>query len=122
VALPVAALSQAVTVKQQIALYLMRHNSAFFGVGVGQSLDNPREAALVVYVDRKRVPSLLPTTLGGLRTRYVAMDRLHVTRSYATPMQSKLHCVPHPAAKQGGSGQDWFDSLNLSRPRSLKLF
>jgi hypothetical protein len=122
VALPAAALSQAVTVKQQIAPGLMRHNSAFFGVGVGQSLDNPREAALVVYVDRKRVPSLLPTTLGGLRTRYVVMDRLHVTRSYTTPVQSKLHCVPHPAAKQGGSGQDWFDSLNLSRPRSLKLF
>jgi hypothetical protein len=50
------------------------------------------------------------------------MDRLHVTRSYAAPMPSRLHCVPHPAKQRGGSGRDWFDSLNLSRPRSLKLF
>jgi hypothetical protein len=95
----------------------MRRNSAFFGVGVGQSLDNPKEAALVIYVDRKRVPAQLPTAIGGLRTRYVVMDRMHVTRSYAAPVQSKLHCMPHPAANQPTS----FDLLDLFRPRSLRL-
>jgi hypothetical protein len=39
-----AVLSQAVAVKQQMAHSLMQQNPAFFGVGVGQSLDNPKEA------------------------------------------------------------------------------
>jgi hypothetical protein len=34
--------------------------------------------------------------LNGLRTRYVIMDRLHVTRSYAAPVQSRSHCMAHP--------------------------
>jgi hypothetical protein len=116
-ALPAAALSPAVAVKQQVAQSLMRRNPAFFGVGVGQSLDNPKEAALVIYVDRKRVPAQLPPTVDGLRTRYVVMDRLHVTRSYAAPVQSKLHCMPKPAADHPGG----FDPASVARPRSLKL-
>ena len=90
---PSAALAQAAAVKNQAAASLMRQNPAFFGVGVGQSLDNPREAALVIYVDRNRLPAQLPATVDGLRTRYVVMDRLHVTRSYAAPAQSRLHCM-----------------------------
>jgi hypothetical protein len=115
--IPASVLTSAITVKQQFARSLMRRNAAFFGVGVGQSLDNPKEAALVVYVDRKRIPAQLPATIGGLRARYVFMDRMHVTRSYAAPVQSKLHCMPHPAAGQPTS----FDLLDLFRPRSLKL-
>ena len=94
----------------------MRLNPAFFGVGVGQSLDNPREAALVIYVDRNRLPAQLPATVDGLRTRYVVMDRLHVTRSYASPAQSRLHCMPKSAGQPGR-----FDPLGLLLPRSLKL-
>jgi hypothetical protein len=94
----------------------MRQNPAFFGVGVGQSLDNPREAALVIYVDRNRLPTQLPATVDGVRTRYVVMDRLHVTRSYAAPGPSRLHCKPKPAGQPAR-----FDPLGLLRPRSLKL-
>ena len=117
VALSGAAFSSAVAVKQQIAGTLMRRNPAFFGVGVGQSLDNPREAALVIYVDRKNLPAQLPATVDGLRTRYIIMDRLHVTRSYEAPMQSKHHCMAHPAAGQPAG----FNLLNLVKPLSLKL-
>jgi len=92
-------LAQAVAIKNQASAGLMRQNPAFFGVGVGQSLDNPREAALVIYVDRNRLPAKLPATINGLRTRYVVMDRLHVTRSYASPMPSRLHCMPHRPAR-----------------------
>lgn len=102
-ALAAATVNAAASVKQQVAAKLMRQTPAFFGVGVGQSLDSPKEAALVIYVDRKRVPAQLPETLNGLRTRYVIMDRLHVTRSYAAPVQSRSHCLAHPengAAKQ----------------------
>jgi hypothetical protein len=115
--LTAAVLNAATAVKQSVARGLMRRNPAFFGVGVGRSLDNPKEAALVIYVDRKRIPADLPQTISGLRTRYVVMDRLHVTRSYAAPAQSRLHCMPHPAAGHPAS----FDLLGLFRLRGLKL-
>ena len=97
-ALAPSALVQAQAVKNQAAQELMRQNPAFFGVGVGQSLDNPREAALIVYVERRNRPAQLAPTIGGLRARYVVMDRLHVTRSYAAPFQTTNHCLPHPPA------------------------
>jgi hypothetical protein len=115
--LSAAALSQAVAIKQRTAHNLMQQNPAFFGIGVGQSLDNPKESALVIYVDRKKIPAQLPAVLNGLRTRYVLMDRLHVTKSYAAPIQSKLHCVPHPAASRPPE----FDPLSLNRPEPLPL-
>lgn len=94
VGLTPAALNRALHAKQQMARSLMR-NPAFFGVGVGQSLDNPRESALVIYVDRNRLPASLPATIGGVRARYVVMERLHVTRSYATGVVSRRHCMAH---------------------------
>jgi len=115
--LPNGALSQAINLKQQLAQKLMKQNPAFFGVGVGQSLDNPKEAALVIYVDRKKVPASLPQTIDGLRIRYVVMDRMHVTRSYASPIQSRSRCMPKPAKSpsfQIGSGS--FDPANLLQP------
>jgi hypothetical protein len=99
-ALPSAALGQAEAVKNQTAAGLMSQSPALFGVGVGQSLDNPKEAALVIYVDRNRLPSQLPPTIDGMRTRYIAMDRLHVTRSYAAPFSSRLHCLAHKPARR----------------------
>jgi hypothetical protein len=116
-ALPAPVLNAAIAVKQQAARGLMRRNPAWFAVGVGRSLDNPREAALVVYVDRRQVPAQLPATVNGLRVRYIVMDRLHVTRSYAAPAQSRHHCMNHPAAGQPAI----FDPLSLFRPRSLGL-
>lgn len=93
-----AIFNQAVAAKEQVAQSLMQQNPAYFGVGVGQSLDNPREASLVIYVDRKQVPATLPPVINGLRTRYVIMDRLHVTRSYLKgPVRSMGHCMAHSA-------------------------
>jgi hypothetical protein len=110
-----AALSQAVAAKQQIAQSLMKRNSAFFGVGVGQSLDNPREAALVIYVDRMQVPAQLPATIDGMRTRYVVMSRLHVTRAYATGLQSRSRCM---VRAQGSTS----DPFNIKKAMDIKLF
>ncbi len=112
---PVAAeLKQAIDVKQQNARSLMRRNPAFFGVGVGQSLDNPREAALVIYVDRHHLPSNLAPVVDGVRTRYVEMDRLHVTRSYATAVHASQHCLPHQAGEP--------DPDAIMRPRLTGIF
>jgi len=115
-ALGPAVLNQALAVKQQVAHNMMKNNSAFFAVGVGQSLDNPKEAALVIYVDRKRVPADLPQIVNGLRTRYIVMDRMHVTRSYASAVQSRSHCMSHPEAKRTFDplGLGWGSRLNLN--------
>jgi hypothetical protein len=115
--LPASVLGQAIAIKQRVARTLMRQNPAFFGVGVGQSLDDPREAALVIYVDRKKAPAQLPATIDGLRTRYVLMDRLHVTRSYAQPVQPRSHCMSVPAT----SSTSTFDPQSLTRPQALGL-
>jgi hypothetical protein len=99
--LPSAVFNNAVMAKEQVAQSLMQQNPAYFGVGVGQSFDNPKEASLVIYVDRNQVPATLPPIVNSLRTRYVIMDRLHVTRSYLEgPVHSAGHCMPHPAIKQ----------------------
>jgi hypothetical protein len=70
----------------------------------------------VIYVDRKNAPAQLPATLGGLRTRYVLMDRLHVTRSYATPSEPRAHCMPRST-----SAPENFDPMSLTRPENLNL-
>jgi len=110
------AFSQALTSKRQIARSLTQQYPAFFGIGVGQSLDNPHDAALVIYVDRKRIPARLPSTLNGLRVRYVVMDRLHVTRSYSAPLESRRHCIPHDLTQEPNS----FDPEHIEDSRSLE--
>ncbi|MGA7859666.1 MAG: hypothetical protein WCA11_17150 [Terracidiphilus sp.] len=113
-ALTSATLNQAENIERQLAHSLMQQNAAFFGVGVGQSLDNPKDAALVIYVDRKQIPRELPRTVDGLRTRFIVMDRLHVTRSFAAPFEPRLHCMSH--AKQG------FDPATSFRSGNSNLF
>ncbi len=114
-----AALNQAIASKEQVAQSLMKQNPAFFGVGVGQSFDNPKEAALVIYVDRTQVPASLPATIAGLRTRYVIMNRLHVTRSYlAGQIRQQSHCMAHPVTHPFSD----FDPLQTHSLRGVKLF
>jgi hypothetical protein len=111
-------LNQAIAAKEQVAQSLMNQNPAFFGVGVGQSLDNPREAAMVIYVDRTQVPATLPATINGLRTRYVIMNRLHVTRSYlGGQIRQQSHCMARPRAVQTNGS----DLLGKPRLRDLNL-
>lgn len=91
-ALNASVLNAAAEVKRQVAAGLMKAHPEFFGVGVGQSLDNPREAALVIFVDRHRIPAELQTTIRGLRTRYIFMDRMHVTRSHSNAQAAPARC------------------------------
>lgn len=78
--LSAATLQAAEAVVRQQAAQLMK-DPAIFGVGVTQSYDDPAEAALLVLVDRNRKPKSMPDVIGGLRVRYLAIHRLHVTRS-----------------------------------------
>ncbi len=88
--LPANVLAPAIAVKERNWRSLMS-DPAIFGVGVAQSQDNPAEAALLVYVDRKMTPVWMPATVEGLRVRYVKMDRFHVTRSKSIEQ-------PHPSS------------------------
>ncbi len=117
-ALAAAVLNRAVAAKQQMARTLMKQYPAFFGVGIGQSLDSPREAALVIYVDRRNIPAQLPAVIDGLRVRYVIMDRLHVTRAYATGLQSRSRCLSRTIAPRNGID----DPFHIDTPRPLNLF
>jgi len=61
-----------------------------------------------VYVDRKNIPGQLAETLSGMRVRYVVMERLHVTRAYATGVQARSRCMSRAARA--------FDPQDLMRP------
>ncbi len=111
--LSAAVVKQAIAIKQRIAQSLMQKNPAFFGVGIGQSYDDPSQAALVIYVDRNDVPATLPPTMDGLRTRYIIMSRLHVTRAYLSPIPTRSRCSIR-ATQPGGS-----KLIDLKQPLKL---
>lgn len=79
-ALSANALASAKAVVSQYAPRLLK-NSAIFGVGVAQSLDDPQQPAILVLVDPDTASQTMPATLGGLRVRYMKLHRFHVTRS-----------------------------------------
>ncbi len=112
--LTASTMAPALAAKIQSAHKLMVQNPEFFAIGVGQSFDDPRETALVIYVDRRNIPAQLPSTVNGIRTRYVFMDRLHVTRSYASAFPAPHRCVPHSEAELPGGNE-------LFKPRELDL-
>ena len=89
--LPVDVLRAAAAAQRQSAPQLMA-DPAFFGVGVTQSYDNPAEAALLVLVDLTKTPRSMPDVAGGLRIRYMRINRLHVTRSKFAPVPQAPRC------------------------------
>jgi hypothetical protein len=89
-------LKTAAEVQKQFASQLMA-DPAFFGVGVTESDDNPTEAALLVLMDLAKTPRSMPQVVGGLRVRYVRINRLHVTRSKFAPASSAPRCVLPPS-------------------------
>ena len=96
-----ASLNQAIAAKQRNAAALMKANAAIFGVGVGQSLDNPGDAALVLFVDHAKFSGKLPTSIDGQRVRTIVMDRLHVTRAHGQPAHRSGCLSGRPSATGG---------------------
>jgi hypothetical protein len=120
-----ASLNQALAVKQKFSAALLRSNPAIFGVGVGQSLDNPNDAALILFVDRKKIVGDLPESsesIGGIRVRFVLMDRLHVTRSHGlapgATTRSTGACLSSRRSEAAAGGE-----LDLVEPKpDVRLF
>ena len=113
-----ASLTQVLGVKQRNSAALLKSDPAIFGVGVGQSLDNPAEAALMLFVDRRKVSAKLPEFVEGQRVRVILMDRLHVTRSHGSPVHATSACSSQrPSANAPGNNDDEFkpfeDKLQL---------
>jgi hypothetical protein len=98
-----ASFTLALAAKQRHAAELLKSNPALFGVGVGQSADNPAEAAVILYVDRRKSSGTLPENLDGQRVRAVFMDRFHVTRSHGSPARSASAC---PGARRVPDRED----------------
>jgi hypothetical protein len=97
-------LAGAEAVVQEYAPRLLQDPS-IFGVGVGQSLDNPQDPALLVLVDPDVTPRAMPATIGGLRVRYMKLHRFHVTRSkYAGP-NAAPSCAIKKTTADGISGR-----------------
>jgi len=119
----VASLNQALALKQRVASSLLKTTPAIFGVGVGQSLDNPGDAALMLFVDRKSFSGSLPESLeatGGVRVSTILMDRLHVTRSHGFPVKSATSCVS--SRRAAGDSEDGFSpSVEASDPPLNRL-
>ena len=93
-------LTQAIASKQQVERSLMKQYPAFFGVGVGQSFDNPKEAALVIYVDRSMVPATLPADdqrLADALHHHGPPARDALVLDGAVHQQS--HCMSHPRGR-----------------------
>ena len=111
-------LRAAAGVQRQFAPQLMA-DPAFFGVGVTQSYDNPAEAALLVLVDLTKTPRSMPDQVGGLRLRYLRVNRLHVTRSKAVPGDAGAASAPclrrDPNSDGSASGSLTKDGCPISR-------
>jgi hypothetical protein len=113
--------SQVLAVKQRNAAALLKSNPAILGVGVGQSENNPGDAALVLFVDRHKAAGALPDSVEGQRVRVVMMDRLHVTRSHGTPARTAGGCAgTHRSVAAWEDGLDRRDNVSgeLALPES----
>ncbi|HEY0757949.1 MAG TPA: hypothetical protein VGD59_01700 [Acidisarcina sp.] len=112
--LPEDVLTAAGKVQKDYAKQLMA-DPAIFGVGVTQSYDDPSAAALLVLVDAHQTPVSTPALVGGLRVRYVFLDRLHVTRSKNAGSKSASSVgsgLPRPASCSAApsEAQQWSPS------------
>ncbi len=117
-ALTADSLAKAKAAVAQYAPGLLR-DPAIFGVGVAQSLDNPVDAALLVLVDPNLAPRAMPATFGGLRVRYMKLNRFHVTRSkYAGPNSAPSCALKKltAASKRGGAQSEIGDFPLLRKP------
>ena len=82
-----AAKARAEFVAETAGAALVNPASGILGVSSGSSLDNPGEAAVIVYVDKTRDHVSVPETVDGIRTQVIATDAAALARDAmpATP-------------------------------------
>lgn len=90
--LPAASILDAERVVANYGAQIMR-DPAILGVGVTTSLDRPTQPALLVLVQLGQVPRKMPATIGGLRVRYMNLQRFHVTRARGALRPTPSSCA-----------------------------
>jgi len=82
VMVPVSAATKARAeyVAETVGASLVNPESGILSVGSGTSLDNPGEAAVIVYVDKTKPSINVPQTVDGLRTQIIATDAAALAR------------------------------------------
>jgi hypothetical protein len=79
-----------------------------FGVGVGQSFDNPAEAAIVVLVERGKTLAYMPDVVDGMRVRYQFTDRFHTSHLEGFPqIKGLLGCGVGKSATPAPLSKTW---------------
>ena len=68
---------------QNAAAEIVNHERGVLGVVPGESADSPGEAAVIVYVDKTKPNTIVPQTIGGVRTVVVLTDALSVANGTA---------------------------------------
>jgi hypothetical protein len=76
------------TAMETARIALTNPSLGILGVNNGKSLDNPGEGAVIVYVDRAKMPVAVPATINGVRTQVIPTDAAAVARD-ATPAAPK---------------------------------
>lgn len=99
--LSAAAIERAERVAAKYSDQIMQ-DPAILGVGVATSLDRPAEPAILVLVELGQVPRNMPATIGGIRVRYMSLQRFHVTRT-----RSQRHPEPSSCALREQMQTGW---------------
>ena len=102
-----ATLTSAIATKQKIEQQWLA-DPAVFAVGVGESYDNPSEAAVIVMVERGKTPASMPDVVDGLRVRYQFADRFHTSHLKDFPKPTSLSgCKAMKSAATGPIVTGW---------------
>ncbi len=75
-----AAKARAQFAAETAGVALVNPANGILGVGSGGSLDNPGEAAMIVYIDKTRTDVSVPETVDGVRTQVIATDAAALAR------------------------------------------
>jgi hypothetical protein len=82
-AVPSDAMARAQFVAETTGTSLINSETGILATAAGKSLDNPGEAALIVYTDKSRAHVSVPQTFDGLRTQSIPTDAAALARSLA---------------------------------------
>jgi hypothetical protein len=98
-AVSAAAMSAAQTAATQQGAAIVDASKGIFGVAAGKSLDQPGQAAVLVYVDQSRVGSVaVPQTIAGLPTRVIPTTAGAVASGTAPTTSSVIPGIHLPQA------------------------
>jgi hypothetical protein len=91
-----AEVTRVTVVKEKYAQQMMA-DPAIIGVGVGASMDNPGEAAMVVFVDKNKQPSsAIPVQMDNVRTRIILTEPF---RTFGWNEHPSNTCAGTPAVR-----------------------